>query len=326
MIDSDTLRVGERVHELDVYGPEKLLEEPLERLVVVIYTGAHSAVALQLARMGSIRSVPAQDLLTYPLLSSQKSLAEDSPGLACLRAIEKTVIGSILRLRPGDRFAVCGEGELAQVVVDLCLARERRPVVILDDSGAQRQIRSIPIHSIETGIEKFDPESVICAGAGPQDSRAQSRVKARQNERKARRTQLALTNWSQSCESLEQSGLEGTERHIRWTEEREKLWHAAGSFPTTPEDQEKIRSLQNRYRGQRLFVLGNGPSLNRQDLSKLENEYTFCFNKIYLLFDRISWRPTFYTTIDWRVTPDIWSTTSTAWKRRRSSCRNPFVD
>jgi hypothetical protein len=63
--------------------------------------------------------------------------------------------------------------------------------------------------------------------------------------------------------------------------------------------------MRNRYLGERCFVMGNGPSLNRTDLSKLKDEYTFGVNKIYLLFDRIEWRPTFYTLLDWRVGPEI---------------------
>ncbi len=65
-----------------------------------------------------------------------------------------------------------------------------------------------------------------------------------------------------------------------------------------------LRRFKNAYEGRRCFVMGNGPSLNKMDLSKLEGEVVFGCNSIFLLFDRIKWRPTFYTCVDSRVLPD----------------------
>ncbi len=59
-----------------------------------------------------------------------------------------------------------------------------------------------------------------------------------------------------------------------------------------------LMQYKDKYRGQRCVILGNGPSLNNTDLSLLKNEYTFGLNKIYLLFDRIDWRPTFYVCVN----------------------------
>ncbi len=59
-----------------------------------------------------------------------------------------------------------------------------------------------------------------------------------------------------------------------------------------------IRSLKNRYRDQRVFVLGNGPSLSIQDLTLLKDEITFASNKVYLAFDQTEWRPNYYFVFD----------------------------
>lgn len=72
-------------------------------------------------------------------------------------------------------------------------------------------------------------------------------------------------------------------------------------IPTFRSERSRLSSLCNRYQGERCFVIGNGPSLNEIDLSKLAKERTFGVNKIYLLFDRIAWRPSFYTVLDWRM-------------------------
>lgn len=61
-------------------------------------------------------------------------------------------------------------------------------------------------------------------------------------------------------------------------------------------------SLKNKYKGQRGFVIGNGPSLKMKDLDKLKDEVTIASNKIYLAFESTTWRPTFYTIAD----PLVW--------------------
>ncbi len=75
-------------------------------------------------------------------------------------------------------------------------------------------------------------------------------------------------------------------------------------LPTTENENNQLLSLKNKYKGERIFLIGNGPSLNKTPLELLEDEYTFGVNRIYLLFDRINWRPTFYTVNDWEVGSD----------------------
>ncbi len=48
----------------------------------------------------------------------------------------------------------------------------------------------------------------------------------------------------------------------------------------------RLRRFRNIHRGRGCFIIGNGPSLNRMDLSPLKKYYTFGLNKIYLLFDK----------------------------------------
>ena len=60
----------------------------------------------------------------------------------------------------------------------------------------------------------------------------------------------------------------------------------------------KTKALKNIHKGKRAFILGNGPSLEIEDLDKLKNEITFASNKIYLAFDQTDWRPTYYCVED----------------------------
>jgi hypothetical protein len=66
-----------------------------------------------------------------------------------------------------------------------------------------------------------------------------------------------------------------------------------------------MQSLKDKYSGQRCFIMGNGPSLNQTRIELLKNETIWGFNKIYLLFDKIIWRPKFYVTNDRRLTQHI---------------------
>jgi len=60
----------------------------------------------------------------------------------------------------------------------------------------------------------------------------------------------------------------------------------------------KIKSLENRYFGDRCFILGNGPSLNQTDLSYLKNEVSIASSGIFHLFKENNYRPTYYTVVD----------------------------
>lgn len=67
---------------------------------------------------------------------------------------------------------------------------------------------------------------------------------------------------------------------------------------------EKWNSLKNKYQGERIFLMGNGPSLNKMPLYWLKDEYTMCFNRVNLLYERINWKPDFYVVIDDLVIKD----------------------
>ena len=48
----------------------------------------------------------------------------------------------------------------------------------------------------------------------------------------------------------------------------------------------------------RCFVIGNGPSLKAEDLEMLTGEVTFASNRIFGIFDKTTWRPTYYASQD----------------------------
>src|SRR5512135_2231307 len=44
----------------------------------------------------------------------------------------------------------------------------------------------------------------------------------------------------------------------------------------------KLAALKDSHKGERCFLIGNGPSLRSTDLSRLKNEFCFGFNRIFL--------------------------------------------
>ena len=77
-------------------------------------------------------------------------------------------------------------------------------------------------------------------------------------------------------------------------------WLSAHGILLTKNDH-RVAALRDKHRGQRCFIIGNGPSLKIEDLDKLKDEVTFACNKIYLAFDQTAWRPTYYSVLDMLV-------------------------
>jgi len=61
---------------------------------------------------------------------------------------------------------------------------------------------------------------------------------------------------------------------------------------------QRLGTFKNKYRGERCFIVGNGPSLNKMDLSRLGNEYTFGLNRIYLMFTKLGFSTTFFVSVN----------------------------
>jgi len=67
----------------------------------------------------------------------------------------------------------------------------------------------------------------------------------------------------------------------------------------------RLRALRERYKGhRRCFLIGNGPSLNRTDLSVLKDEVTFAVNGFFLKARDLDWLPTFFLVEDHLVAED----------------------
>ena len=59
----------------------------------------------------------------------------------------------------------------------------------------------------------------------------------------------------------------------------------------------KLGDFKDRYKGHRVFFIGNGPSIKETPLEKLKDQYCFGTNRVIQLYEHTSWRPTHYIAV-----------------------------
>ena len=68
--------------------------------------------------------------------------------------------------------------------------------------------------------------------------------------------------------------------------------------PWRRESINRIRTFHKKYAGERCFIIGNGPSLRNTDMKKLENEYTFGMNRIFLTYPQLGFKTSFLVSVN----------------------------
>lgn len=71
-------------------------------------------------------------------------------------------------------------------------------------------------------------------------------------------------------------------------------------------DYSVLERFKGCNKGRRCFLVGNGPSLKKEDLDLLHERGEICFgvNSIYKIFDQTAWRPNYYVAVDQYVIED----------------------
>jgi hypothetical protein len=67
----------------------------------------------------------------------------------------------------------------------------------------------------------------------------------------------------------------------------------------------EIQQFKNKHEGNRVFLIGNGPSLQDTPMEQLNTENTIAMNNINKIYSDVSWRPTFYIYIGSSVDENI---------------------
>ena len=83
-------------------------------------------------------------------------------------------------------------------------------------------------------------------------------------------------------------------------------FHGTHSFVKQNENLE-LYKFKNLYKGQKCFIIGNGPSLLHEDLEKIEKNSFISFgcNRIYKIYKTTKWRADYYCVVDLRLIDSI---------------------
>lgn len=81
----------------------------------------------------------------------------------------------------------------------------------------------------------------------------------------------------------------GSDRYWAWYN-RDRHLLARVFSPVWMRNKARLEAWRDRYEGERCFIVGNGPSLRNTDLSKLDGEFTFGMNRIYLAFEEYDFK------------------------------------
>lgn len=63
-------------------------------------------------------------------------------------------------------------------------------------------------------------------------------------------------------------------------------------------NREKLAAMRNKHAGEKCFIIGNGPSLNDLDLTKIGNTPAIGVNGIFYKCEEVDWWPRYYTVED----------------------------
>lgn len=67
-----------------------------------------------------------------------------------------------------------------------------------------------------------------------------------------------------------------------------------------------IKQYKNKYKGNRVFIVGNGGSLRYMNLDLLKDEYSFAMNRISLIYNKTKWRPSFFICTTTNIEDPQW--------------------
>ncbi len=73
---------------------------------------------------------------------------------------------------------------------------------------------------------------------------------------------------------------------------------AATFHPWRQTSRQRLGLLKDRHKGQRCFIIGNGPSLRQTDLSQLRNEVTIGMNRFFLAFPELGFQTTYFLCVN----------------------------
>ncbi len=94
------------------------------------------------------------------------------------------------------------------------------------------------------------------------------------------------------------ASLLGALRDRRDWMQRAAEWPAAAFHPKRRKSIRRLAALKDVHKGERCFIIGNGPSLRNTDLQKLRGEFTFGMNRVYLAFPEWAFTTSYLVSVN----------------------------
>jgi hypothetical protein len=79
---------------------------------------------------------------------------------------------------------------------------------------------------------------------------------------------------------------------------RARGWPQATFNPIRRDTIQRLAAIKDSRKGERCFILGNGPSLRQTDLSRLKNEATLGMNRIYMAFAEMDFQTSYFLSVN----------------------------
>jgi hypothetical protein len=102
----------------------------------------------------------------------------------------------------------------------------------------------------------------------------------------------------QSLKKMLPAPLLSAGREVRDALGRAADWPGAAFHPWRRDTVRRLAQLKDSRKGERCFIIGNGPSLRETDLSLLKGDFTLGMNRVYLLFPELGFSTSYYLSVN----------------------------
>ncbi len=107
-----------------------------------------------------------------------------------------------------------------------------------------------------------------------------------------------MNQFQKTLKSKTPAPLWSAARDAWYSLQRLALWPGATFHPWRRSSIRLLSELKDIHRGQRGFIIGNGPSLKQTDLSRLRGEFTIGMNRFYMAFPDLGFSTTYFMSIN----------------------------
>ncbi len=107
-----------------------------------------------------------------------------------------------------------------------------------------------------------------------------------------------MSTLKNSIKKITPPGLMSAARNTLDTLNRLKDLPEATFHPWRRDTIHRLGALRDIHKGERCFIIGNGPSLRQTDLTKLRGETTIGLNRIFLAFDELGFETSYLVSVN----------------------------